>query len=117
VRPQHPDLEVSGVGRVTRQALEDHAAERVDVGPPVHGIALDVLGRHVVDRADQLTGCRESAHRERPFCQTEVGDVHVVLGRQEHVAGLNIPVDEPERVGGIERTRDLTDDRGGAIGV
>ena len=88
VRPQHADLDIARVGSVPGQALEEQAPERVHVGALVDGIALDLLGRDVVDRPDELAGRREPAHRHGPLRQPEVRDVHMVVGREEHVAGF-----------------------------
>jgi hypothetical protein len=63
VRPQDTDLEVPGIGDVPREALDDHAAERVHVRASVDHVALDVLGGDVVDRPDELPCGRETAHR------------------------------------------------------
>ena len=47
-----------GVGRLKRRAPSDqvveHRAEGVDVGTAVHIEALDLLGRHVGQRADAV---------------------------------------------------------------
>ena len=47
------------------EALEEDAAERVDVGAASTGIALDLLGRDVVDRPDELARRGEPATRPR----------------------------------------------------
>ena len=40
----------------------------------------------------------------------------MILGRHEHVGGLDVAVDEPAGVGGVERGGDLADDPHRAVG-
>ena len=50
--------------RRARERGEQHAAERVDVGARVVGAGMELLGRHVVDRAEEVAR-RWSACRRR----------------------------------------------------
>ena len=52
---------LSAEGRRAGQALAHHAAERVDVRGGRDLLAADLLGRHVVERAERLSGLREDA--------------------------------------------------------
>ncbi len=52
-------------GARARQALEENAAERVDVGAAVDLAALDLLGRDVVDGADEASVGRQAAGRRQ----------------------------------------------------
>src|SRR5207253_1973686 len=53
VRLQGVDLTVATEGRDPGEALEEHAAQRVDVGAPVDHLAADLLGRGVVEGPDE----------------------------------------------------------------
>ena len=99
------------------EALEEHAAERIDVGARVDRPALDLLGRDVVDRADEAAVARQAADRRGVPREAEVADVCVLALRaraDEDVAGLHVTVDEPGRMRGIERLGDLPDNAHGA---
>ena len=92
----------------SRQRLEEHAAEPIDVGAPVHVVAADLLGRHVVDRPDEMPVGRPPVGDA--LGQAEVREVHVlatVLAVEQDVRGLDVAVDEPACVRGVERIGDL----------
>ena len=90
------------------EALEEHAGQRVDVGARVDRVALEALGRHVVEGADGGAGHRELrpvvAHGVR---DAEIGDVDEVVGGHEHVARLDVAVHHAVGVRGVERLGDL----------
>ena len=55
----HRHVVAAGVRRhAGHHFVQDHA-ERVDVGALVHFLAEDLLGRHVLRRADDVAGLRE----------------------------------------------------------
>ena len=54
--PEGAGQGVAAIRRLARQALVEDAGERVVVGAPVDCLALDLFGRDVVDRADELAG-------------------------------------------------------------
>ena len=116
LRPHHGQVLVALEGRPAGQHLERRAGQGVQVGPAVDRTALDLLGRHVVDRAEELAGAGQADRRDRQLAQPEVGQVHVIGraaggdGAEQHVGGLDVPVDQTPRVGGIECRRDLGDD-------
>ena len=120
VRVDGGDLGLALERRLPREALEEHAPERVDVGPAVDRAALDLLGRDVRDGADERPLTRQAADRGEVLRQAEVAQVGVVAGIRrphEHVAGLHVAVDEPERVRRVERGGDLADERDRALGA
>ena len=89
------------------QALEEDAAERVDVGPGVDVAGGDLLRRDVGDRADEALRAGEALGAHRVAGEAEVAEVRLLgLGGDEHVRRLDVAVDEPERVRGVERVGD-----------
>ena len=87
-----------------------HAAERVDVGARVDPAATDLLGRHVVERADPLAGARRPGARERLLGESEVRDVDVIVLGQQQVRGLDVAVDEAAEMDRVERGTGLVGD-------
>ena len=57
-----------------RQALEEDAAERVDIGAAVDRPARDLLRRNVVDRADETAVTGQAAYRRDVTREPEVAD-------------------------------------------
>ena len=100
------------------QRVEEHAAERVDVGARVGGLAADLLRRDEVGRADELARARDAARGGGVLGQPEVGQVGVVLRLlgDQHVGRLDVAVHEAAAVRGVERRRDLPDEPHGALG-
>ena len=117
----HGDVLVLAERRPAGEALEQDAAERVDVGASVDLPALSLLRGRVADRADELARGRQPGDRARVLGEPEVGEVDVVerLRRspvdEQDVGRLDVAVDEPEPVRRVERARDLAADRDGAI--
>ena len=103
----HRDLGVPLERRPAGEALVEHAAERVDVRASVERQPLDLLGRGVLDGADEDPGPRQVG-RARLLRDAEVRQVDVLggLGDQD-VRGLDVAVDQVVVVGGVERARDL----------
>ena len=100
VRPQDPD----GIGRRERdppgQALEEDAAQRVRVGAPVNWPAGRDLGGHVVDGAEDLARAGGIPHAGRD--RREVGQEDPPAFTEEDVGRLDIAMDDPGRVRGVE---------------
>ena len=97
--------------RLSGEALEEKAAEGVNVGRRLHGLARDLLRRGVVGGAHEVPGLGETGSARR-LRETEVGEVDV-LGRvggrvdaDQDVGRLHISVYEPARMGGVEGIRD-----------
>ncbi len=114
---EHEGGVVLGVERrMSGEALEEHAAERVHVGPRVRDLTTELLGRRVVERPHELAGTGDARIARGPFGESEVGEVGVrsrfraSLTRDEHVRGLDVAVHEPLLVCGVEGRGDLADD-------
>ena len=97
------------------QHLVKRGAQRPQVGARVHRVAVDLLGRHVAGRADRLP-VRGQRLGVRPLALggAEIGE----LGRpgptvDQHVAGLDVAVDDAGRVGGAQRQGDVARDARG----
>src|SRR5947199_139597 len=79
VGPDLGRLGVARVGDVAGERLVEDATERVDVGAGVDLLALELLGRDVVERADEHAGLRETALRSLVLREPEVGEICVPL--------------------------------------
>jgi len=115
-RAQHVRSDHRHVGRALEwlapgQAFEERAAERVQVGRGAELLALDLLRRGVVDRAEEEPLAGHSApplHLHDP----EVGQVDTASRLlDQDVRRLDVTVDESARVGRVERGTDMVEDR------
>ena len=103
------------VGLRAGEALVRDACEAVDVRARIDQRApLDLLGRGVVDGADEIAGRRQAPVRLRALREAEVGQEDVVAGGDQDVAGLDVAMHEPAHVCRIECARGLADDPRGA---
>jgi len=114
-------------GAVPGEHLVQDDAERPDVGPLVHGLASRLLGRHVGGGAQENTGLGPGLGQggrpgqvargtgdgvARPrLGQAEVEDLHPAVGRELHVRGFQVAVDDALLVGLLETLGDLPGDR------
>ena len=108
----HDDAD--GVLRIEREAprhaLEEDDAQRVDVGAPVHVTALPPLfWRHVLWRACRRAAARKSLARLQNHGDAEVRQQHIVARAHQHVAGLDITVNDATAMREVERLRGLLD--------
>ena len=92
---------------LTGEALEQHRGQRVAVAGRGRALALDLLRRGVVDRADELAGSGQALGVVRRLDQAEVGEVGMVVLSDQDVLRLDVPVDEPGLMGGIKRLGNL----------
>ncbi len=96
------------------EGLIQDERERVEVGGGAHLVALALLGRHIGERAEHVSGAgqgvvpsepgapevRELRHGRRPTARGGVLDRVV---RHEHVLGLDVAVDHALRMRVLER--------------
>ena len=75
-------------------------------------LAARLLRAEVVDAAHGHAGHRQLRVRER-LGDAEVGDLDPAAGAQQHVAGLDVAVDDAARVRRVERVGDLLGDARG----
>ena len=115
VRVHDRDVRLAVERLLSRQALEEQAAEGVDVGLGPDRLALDLLRSGVVERADEEAGPGQPS-RSRSLGDPEVGQVHAVgRGVDQHVGGLDVPMNEIVRVRSVECARHLLEDRDGPV--
>ena len=116
MREHHREVPVTPKRRLPDEALVQHAAERVDVRPPVDLLTGDLFGGDVVDRAQEMAVIVDPGLLGDPPRDAEVGEVDVVrsVGAgarvEEHVGGLHVTMHETTRMGSIEGARDLRED-------
>src|SRR5947209_9026117 len=98
------------------EALEEDAAQRVDIRACVHAVTAGLLGRDVIDRADERPGASQAVTSCDSPRESEVRQVDVLApdgGGDENVGWLHVAMDEPVGVRGVERLGYVIDDRGG----
>ena len=106
-------------GRLAREALEEDAAEGVDVCPAVDRAAGDSLRRDVGDRPQRARAAGHGGALVETPRQAEVREVGVVGAvrrlrrRDQDVGRLHVAMHEPARMGGVERAGDLREQRHG----
>ncbi len=115
VRQDDGRVQVFGKRNGTGEALVQHAAERVDVGPAIHRLTLDLLRCDIVDRAHQLPRGGEPAARDGVLGDAEIGQVDLIriveVGTpfDEDVARLHVAVHQAVPVRGVQRPPGLAD--------
>ena len=88
-----------------REQVVEGAAERVDVGPVVDRGAVQLLWRHVVRRAGQHRLLTKALIAKTS--EAKVEQLERAVARHQHVVGLDVAVNEPLRVGVVERVGQL----------
>ena len=106
-----------------RQHFVYEATERPNIGAVIGIFALELLGCHVVQRAenrprrrcrwrrlsDRRRRLRHGDSRRLELRESEIEQLHPAL-RQHHVRGLQIPMDDARAMRLIERAGDLNGD-------
>jgi hypothetical protein len=124
-RLEDEGLRVSRKGEGPGRHLVEHRPDREQVGARVGQLPARLLGRHVVDgpqhrpRHGQLVAAAHrlglgrgavavglGAHRT-DLGQTEVEDLALAARVDHQVGRLQVPVDDPFRMGRLQRVRDL----------
>jgi hypothetical protein len=54
---------IPGIRNIPSQALIEHTAQRVEISPAIDFFALNLLGRDIVDSADDLAGRGKASTR------------------------------------------------------
>src|SRR5204863_4462048 len=83
--------------------------ERIEVRPGIGGLASDLLGGEVLDRAGDGPGPRVLRVGEGPG-EAEVGELHDAVGRDQDVLGLEVAMDDAFGMRVLERRERLTED-------
>ena len=112
MRVDDGDLRDSRERNRSGERLEEDAPERVHVGTTVDVVPPDLLRSHVVDGSQKMTVGRPAIGDA--LRQPEVGEIDVlatVLVVEQDVRRLDVAVDEPSGMCGIERVGDLARDR------
>src|SRR5215207_4764350 len=91
-----------------REQLVEHYADRVDVRRGRDRVALRLFGRQVLSGSHDRARLRHLG-RARPR-DAEVRDLGVAVLVDDHVVGLEVPVDHPMAVGEAGRLEDLGPD-------
>ncbi len=102
------------------QHLVENGAEGPDIRPLVDGFPAGLLGRHVCRRADDDARLRGGGRERRRvgdlgrrgvpgqgLGEAEIEDLDLALRGQLHVGRLQVPVNDPLLVRGLERVGDL----------
>jgi hypothetical protein len=120
VGEDHRQLALPVERTYSRETFEEDATERVDVRAAVDLSTLDLLGRDVVDRADEIAIRRQAPGRREMTSETEVANVRLLsfgFVADKDVRRLHVAVHEPGCVRGIERLGDLAKEVDRALGV
>ncbi len=106
---------LAGERRLARHHLVQHDAERVEVAARIGLRALCLLGREVRRRTHHGSDLGEVvlARRVHGPGDAEVGNLHLAVGADEDVRGLDVAVHHATRVRVAERCRDLVGDLSG----
>ena len=101
------DRHIVGIGLSAGEHLVEHDADRVQIGTCIGAGSGDELGSDIADGADEGLRRRRRGHGTG---QTEVGELDLTVGAQQHIVGLEITVDDPCRMHGLERGEDRVED-------
>ena len=85
--------------RLRAERVVERGAEAVNVRAVIHSLAARFLRRDVVWRAPDFAAVLLPGHKPR---KAEVRDFRDALLVKQDVCGLDVPVDQPDVVGGLE---------------
>ena len=104
------EVVVARVRSSPREAFEEDASERVDIGAAVDLAPLDLLGGDVAHRAGEPAVAAQAVDGGRMLCEAEVGKPGAVV-LDQHVGRLDVAVDQAGAMGGVQRIADLAEER------
>jgi len=108
---------VVGEGQLTRQQLVEHGGDGVDVGGGAEVAAACLLGSDVGRRAHDLTRpCRHGLLATHHLGDPEVGHLERTRAREHQVLGLDVAVQHPAPVGGLQPGQAGQHDGAGSAG-
>ena len=93
------------VGRPSREHFIHHNAQRVQVGSGIHLRALRLLRGNIVDGAQRLPG--QGILRGIEPGNAKIGHLDAAVLENHNIVGLDVPVDNPPRMGVLQRLGDL----------
>ena len=116
LRVQHGRVVVAVKRRRAGHQREHRAGQRVLVRARIDLLPPDLLGRAVIQRPHEHAGPGHAGRRHRALGQPEIRQVHMIRAAgphvDQHVGGLNVPVDQPGGVRGIQGRGHRGDDPG-----
>ena len=110
---------VPGEGETARRHLVEHDPQREQVAPRVQPLSARLLRGHVRHRPQRRSRSRQELRRRdlrahdlvhhlgRHLGQAEVQELRLSAVGDEHVRGLEVPVEDPRRMGRLQRIREL----------
>ena len=109
VRVQDCDLGGSVEWRRPGQGFVQHARKGIDIGARIDLASLDLLGRGVLDRADEAARACGPVGGE-VLHNAEVGEIRAIARGNEDVRRLHVAMDESTAVRRVECRANLSDD-------
>ena len=111
------DADAGVVGHFAREQAIGQHAQRVDIRPLAHAAKprVDLFGRETLERADDRAALGGARGGEARIAQhprdAQVDDPRAAAFAHEHIAALEVAVDDAGVVGGGQRLSDVADDR------
>ena len=111
--------EIGGFERASAgQQFVKYDADGIQIGPRIGGFAKDLLGRHVVRRAQHLAGLGEGAVALHfNVRDAEIAEFYLVSGKQGDIGRLDVAVDGIVGVNALQRERELPADFDHLVGA
>ncbi len=103
---RHRQGAVSDEGPLTRNRFVANNSQRVDIAGRGGVVAERLLRRDVLGGAHHHAGLRDR-RRVDGLGDAEVGELHLAGGRDQDVAGFDVPVDQPGGVCDLKRAAGL----------